>query len=76
VLEHHSLFAYTTAYLFTAGILLDFANGHWFHRRLLYAFCPLFFIASASLLIYVGYLGGTLVFEQGAAVEKCCKQKV
>lgn len=72
-LELHSSYAYNAAFLFTGTLLLDWINGYWYEKRLLFNICTFCFLIFAALLAYVGYLGADLVYEQGAAVEKCCK---
>ncbi len=74
-LEFHSTYAYNAAFLFTATVLLDWVNGLWYEKRSLFNICTFIFLVCAALLGYVGYLGGDLVYEQGAAVEKCCKSR-
>jgi uncharacterized membrane protein len=75
ILVSHSNFAYTAAYLFTATLLLDWMNDYWFHEPILFNICSFFVLVCAAILIYVGFLGSALVYEQGAAVEKRCQGK-
>lgn len=80
VLYKHFMCAYTTAYIFTAALLLDFARA-WMRRKLpafnkvAVAINFLLFLAGASLLMVTGSFGASLVYEQGAAVDKCCKEQ-
>jgi uncharacterized membrane protein len=76
ILDLHSTLAYTAAFLFTSGLLLDWAKAIWARgviHKYLTIICFLLFLGAASILVYVGYLGATMVYEQGAAVQKCCK---
>ncbi|MBS3904846.1 MAG: hypothetical protein KGZ39_05935 [Simkania sp.] len=77
ILQDHSLVAYTTAYLFTIALLLDWVKT-WGIQRF---FSPRFataltvvdsfiFLAAFIILIITAFLGGSLVYDQGAAVEK------
>lgn len=76
VLDKHSLLAYTGAYLFTSGVLLDWVKAIWakglMHKFLTVLCSILFFLAFIDLLV-VGALGGSMVYDQGAAVIRCCK---
>lgn len=73
ILKQHEIHAYWVGYLFTAGILLEaFANFLKMQRTIMSrimvtAICALF-IAGTGYLIYVGHLGATLVYQQGAGV--------
>ena len=78
VLDQHALFAYTTAFLFTAALLLDLGGAwrkttHLFSNKAVAAIKFFLFLSGTLLLIFTGVFGGILVFEQGVAVEKCCK---
>ena len=74
VLDDHSGFAYTTAYIFTGTVLLDWIRAKWFSmNKVLSCICFFLYIAAPLFLAYTGYLGGSLVYDQGAAVEKCCR---
>lgn len=80
--DTHSTFAYTAAFLFTAALLIDWALA-WAKKRftkvlfekMLQVLNGLLFAAGFCILITAGYFGGMLVYEQGAAVKQCCKQK-
>lgn len=73
VLEKHEDLAWVTAWLFTSGLVIDllryikvplFKNVIWLIAVLL------ILTGGAGLLTYVGHLGATLVYQQGAAVHK------
>lgn len=81
VLHLHSQCAYKAAILFTCGLIVDW--GKFWRRN---ALLPLYnnllaitrlilFTAATFFLASTGYLGGSLVYEQGAAVENCCAQE-
>ncbi len=79
VLNYHMYFAYTAASLFTFALLLDLGRP-WMKRRFSPSFHKgasiinfLFFLGATSMLIVTAFFGGSLVYDQGAAVEKCCK---
>ncbi len=78
VLNKHAFLAYTTAFLFTAALLLDFGRA-WmkkmrlFSNKVVFVINFLLFLSGTIFLIFTGAFGGILVFEQGAAVERCCK---
>ena len=71
VAKDHERFAYLVAYLFSGGILLDFFT-RFFKLASLKKFVPviilLLYLVGTGVLLYVGHLGGKLVFQQGAAV--------
>lgn len=69
VLEQHELFAYLTASGFTIALFLDGASAflpRWGGTFSLLA--AVLYLLSLASLVMTGYLGGTLVYEQGAAV--------
>jgi len=75
VLANHSLLAYTTAYLFTVGLLLDLArlwNRLAALRKWLVILSSVALLLGTCTLLATAYLGGKMVYEQGAAVEKNC----
>lgn len=71
VLKQHENLAWTTAYIFTAGLAVDLLRLLKFPL-----FKNLFFLISAVIilavgtgyLVYVGHLGARLVYEQAAGV--------
>ncbi len=78
-LDDHILFAYTAAYLFTFALLLDLGRA-WMKRRFSHVFLKVtliinffLFLGATSMLLLTGFFGGSLVYDQGAAVKKCCK---
>ncbi|HEY2809873.1 MAG TPA: DUF2231 domain-containing protein [Rhabdochlamydiaceae bacterium] len=79
VLDDHRLSAYLAALLFTTALLFDWGRV-WtkryvsvFTNKLLALLGALLFLIAACSLITAGYFGGSLVFKQGAAVEKSCE---
>jgi uncharacterized membrane protein len=80
VLEEHEVHAYTTAWGFTIGLLIDWARAFfifklkkkgWIVKEGLMIVVWLAYLFSLSNLILTGFYGGTLVYEEGAAIEKC-----
>ncbi len=76
ILDYHSGFAYSTASLFSAALVLDFTKW-WIQKsfknlRILTTLIALFYTSASVFLVIVGFLGGNLVYEQGAAVKKTC----
>ncbi len=80
ILQDHKKLAYTAAILFTCALLLDW--GKMWGKNY---FSPLFnkvigvtrfvlFLVATVILLSAAYFGGSLVYEQGAAVEKRCTQ--
>ena len=73
VLELHKNCAYSAATLFSLGLFLDLAK-----RTLLARFSflswltPLLYITGVVAIVLAGSFGANLVYEQGAAVKKCC----
>lgn len=77
ILDLHSTLAYTAAYLFTGALLLDWIKALWAKgalHKVLTVVSFILFLAGFVDLIMVGGLGGKMVYEQGAAVEKCCRK--
>lgn len=79
VLEEHSEHAYITAIGFTIGLLIDWTRGFlrtklqregWIVKRGLAAIIWFIYLFSLTYLIITGFYGGTLVYEEGAAVQK------
>lgn len=72
VVEAHEFWAYRVSWLFTGAVLLD--GVLWIGRSSLWVRRGLMLLLAGSLLAgstglgYVGHLGATLVFQQGAAV--------
>lgn len=79
VVEAHEDYATGVSILFSAAILLDLATvfiaalERW--RKPIFVAVGLTFLAASALLGYVGHLGASLVYQQGAAVyqpsERC-----
>lgn len=74
VLKEHEIAAYTLAYLFSAATLIQlfmlFSNLKYKIRNRLYLLSIILMIVGSGYLIYTGHLGASLVYEQGAAVNK------
>ena len=74
-LETHSTLAYTASSLFTAGIILDWGR-EWkklrSFKRMITIFSALLLLAGTIVLITAGFFGGSLVYDQGAAVQNQC----
>ncbi len=76
VLENHSMLAYTATILFSAALLLDWGKNLCKASRFAMAVSTVsafLFLGATIILAFVGFLGGSLVYDQGAAVEKVCK---
>ncbi|MBZ9630787.1 hypothetical protein LB465_08345 [Salegentibacter sp. LM13S] len=74
-LKDHENMAYITAWLFTFSLLLDLLKFSKFQtitkqKKLLSFFCILALTIGSGYLMYVGHLGATLVYQQGAGVYK------
>ncbi len=74
-LETHSTLAYTASIVFTAGVILDWGR-EWkklrSYKRMMAVFSSLLLLAGTIVLITAGFFGGSLVYDQGAAVQKQC----
>jgi uncharacterized membrane protein len=81
VLQDHRQLAYTAAIVFTAAFVVDLgktAGKKYFSplfNKTLWGASFLLFFAGTCILVSAAYLGGSLVYEQGAAVEKTCEKK-
>ena len=75
VLEYHAALAFTAASLFTVGVICDDARI-WVKKRflnkMLMVISSLLLLVATGLLITAASLGASLVYEQGAAIEKSC----
>jgi len=79
MLSFHSTCAYTAAILFTLALLLDWGKAwgkaHGLSSKtykILVTVNFILFLAATLTLSAVGGLGASLVYDQGAAVEKRC----
>lgn len=73
ILKDHENAAYIMAWIFTSAILIDFIywTGILSLRRILLEVCIiLLLLVGSGYLIYVGHLGASLVYQQGAGVYK------
>ena len=73
VLKEHQNLAYVTAWLFTASLLIDllkFSKIRFLTQKksLLSILCIITLSIGSGYLMYVGHLGATLVYQQGAGV--------
>jgi len=71
VLDEHKEHAYRTAIGFTVGLLIDWTSAFlrkksWFLTTLIW----IFYLFSLANLIITGGYGASLVYEQGAAVDR------
>ena len=76
ILNRHAFLAYTAAYLFTIGLILNWIRVLWVKgglRKLFTILYSILFLAGFIDLFFVGGLGGEMVYEQGAAVKECCR---
>lgn len=73
ILKDHENFAYTTSWIFTVALVLEllqflkipFLSGK---RKILDFSIALLMLVGSGFLTYVGHLGATLVYQQGAGV--------
>jgi uncharacterized membrane protein len=79
ILHEHTEHAYLTAYGFTIALLIDWARAFliykrqkrgWMIKRGLAATAGVLYLLSLTNLMITGFYGGTLVYEEGAAVKK------
>ena len=72
VLKDHQNFAYTTAWIFSGALLLDslinFIKKEFLKNRLYKLLLVVLLTVGSGFLTYVGHLGATLVYQQGAGV--------
>lgn len=73
ILKDHENFAYATSWFFTAALATDlirqFKAGFIVSKAKLFKiFTALLMFIGVILLIYVGHMGATLVYQQGAGV--------
>lgn len=74
VLKDHELASYNLAYLFTAASIIHLLIRSQMVknkvRNLLHYFSVVLMVIGMGFLIYTGHLGASLVYEQGAGVNK------
>lgn len=73
VLKEHENLSYTSAYIFTAAGLVDLALAwkNWtagLRSRLVHWVVILSLLGGSGVLVYVGHLGASLVYQQAAGV--------
>lgn len=71
VLKEHENMAYLMAWIFTGAVFLDllrFTKTAFFKGNLVSIFMVVVLAVGSVLLGYVGHLGATLVYQQGAGV--------
>ena len=75
VLDHHQQLAYTTAIIFSGALVSD-VGLFWLKpsalKSMLVAALLVLYLSGVVLLVFTGGFGGSLVYDQGAAVEKIC----
>ncbi len=81
VVENHSLLGYLATLFFTLAVIIDWVKVWWKRRHISSRLIKIGTILSTILcflgaftLLVVGWLGGDLVYEQGAAVDKHCQE--
>lgn len=75
ILNVHSSLGYTTASLFTIGLLLDWSRVWLKKKGILTFLSSLCFLFGFGYVIATGAFGGSLVYDQGAAVKNQCPQR-
>lgn len=77
VVETHEELAYLVGYLFSGAVLVDGANLYFewegWSIMILRGMIGLTLFAGSGVLFYVGHLGATLVYQQGAGVYQPSK---
>ena len=71
VLKDHENMAFTTAWIFTAALFLDFLRrfAEFFENRVVSIILVLLMLTGSGTLTYVGHLGAELVYQQAAGVN-------
>ena len=71
VLKDHENMAFTTAWIFTAALFLDFLRRfvEFFKNRAVSIILVLLMLTGSGTLTYVGHLGAELVYQQAAGVN-------
>ncbi|MBT8319499.1 MAG: hypothetical protein KJP01_05155 [Gramella sp.] len=71
VLKDHENFAYTTAWIFSIALLIEFLTGYidLIKTRMVSIILVLLMISGSVSLAYVGHLGAKLVYQQAAGVN-------
>ncbi|MDR5589947.1 DUF2231 domain-containing protein [Christiangramia sp. SM2212] len=71
VLKEHENFAYTTAWIFTATLILEFLMKYvdLLKNRITSVLLVILILAGSGTLTYVGHLGAELVYQQAAGVN-------
>lgn len=71
VLKEHENFAYTTAWIFTIGLLLEIMMYYFdiIKTRITKIILVLLLLIGSGTLAYVGHLGAELVYQQAAGVN-------
>lgn len=75
VLDIHRDLGYATSYLFTAALLFDWPREWLKSTRFFKPFTilsSLLFTEGTIVILSTAFFGGSLVYDQGAAVEKQC----
>ena len=71
VLKDHENMAFTTAWIFTAALFLDFLRRfvEFFKNRVVSIILVLLMVTGSGTLTFVGHLGAELVYQQAAGVN-------
>lgn len=71
VLKEHENFAYTTAWIFTAALILEILTRlvELFKTRITSIILVLLMLVGSGTLAYVGHMGAELVYQQAAGVN-------
>jgi len=71
VLKEHENFAYTTAWIFTAALIIELLMRYidLVKTRIISIILVLLMFAGTGTLMYVGHLGAQLVYQQAAGVN-------
>lgn len=71
VLKEHENFAYTTAWLFTAVLIVELLSVYveLIKTKIVSVILVLIMLTGSATLTYVGHLGAKLVYEQAAGVN-------
>ncbi|MDT0648043.1 DUF2231 domain-containing protein [Zunongwangia sp. F260] len=72
ILKDHENMAYLSAYIFSGSLLVDLAayfKTYFFRKMIVQIVLVLGLAAGTGVLMYVGHLGATLVYQQAAGVN-------
>lgn len=71
VLKDHENLAYTSTWIFTAALILQFASRYFslLKKKIFQILTVIILVTGCGFLTYVGHLGATLVYQQAAGVN-------